>query len=651
MRVFIAVVWQEILERRALVVAAAVASVLPVLAPVLAGTGSNPPEDIREAAMWVMVLGLVPLFALLLGVSFIGRDLGEGRLGFYFAQPLPGPTIWFGKLTAVVLLIWAVKIIIMLPTVVLAPDPGHFFVVGKVLDAFMPKWVTPIAFWVATAAIVLAAHAIGIAWRARSAWLVVDLIALMIVGGAGWTAVKPFFPIVATAAGTTGLLILVTSALVGLIMAGAAQVSSGRIDAHRGHRMSSVTFWSILGIGAFGVLGWSVWVRSAAIEDLDGIHYVSLGPGEWVAVAGVSAGRMDYHPRFLLNVLDGRSVSIGPAVNWRGRPVRFSEDAKRAVWRDFSAFDHWPLMVADLDLAEPQPDFTGIVLDSDWEDFAISPDGERVAVLSRNTIQIHQIDPPEQLMAALIDDYFDAIRLRFDDANSVRILASSSWDDPRVEQGRWHLFHVEVGERRLVEGAEIGTPWLWWDRSREGTPNQNVVKISVGDEDHLAVRNPETGEAAVDLGPWRFWSNLTFLSDGRFAATRREDDGDHFETFTAEGTLIHRVDLPEADALFGGGEVSPGLILIGHWTWEGEYPERTVKLSTSLIDGNTGRLDKTLDAMAPVLGTWGTSSSGGAWAVGSTAGRLLQGEDDSLHLWDPETGELEQLIPVPDGAN
>ena len=58
------------------------------------------------------------------GVGFIGRDLVEGRLGFYFAQPLSGPTICFGKLAAVLLLVSMVQAIIMLSTLVLAARAG-----------------------------------------------------------------------------------------------------------------------------------------------------------------------------------------------------------------------------------------------------------------------------------------------------------------------------------------------------------------------------------------------------------------------------------------------------------------------------------------------------------------------------------------------
>ena len=73
MRAFAALVLHEINQRKALLAAALVASLLPLLAPLLPSTGSNPAEDVRQAVLWVVVGGLVPLFALLLGVGFIGR--------------------------------------------------------------------------------------------------------------------------------------------------------------------------------------------------------------------------------------------------------------------------------------------------------------------------------------------------------------------------------------------------------------------------------------------------------------------------------------------------------------------------------------------------------------------------------------------------
>ena len=36
----------------------------------------------------------------------------------------------------------------------------------------------------------------------------------------------------------------------------------------------------------------------------------------------------------------------------------------------------------------------------------------------------------------------------------------------------------------------------------------------------------------------------------------------------------------------------------------------------------------------------------GAWQPGSVSSRLLEADDGSLHLFDPETRKLKQLIPA-----
>ncbi len=645
MRAFIALVLREINERKALLAAAAVASVLPLLAPLLPSTGSNPAADIREAVMWVVLGGLPPLFALLLGVGFIGRDLAEGRMGFYYAQPLSGSTIWFGKLTAVVVLIWAVELIVMLPTVLLAPDPGRFFAAPEVFDRFTPNWFAPLVFWIASVAVVLLAHAVGVVWRARSAWLVVDLFAFLTVVGAGWIALSPFLPIVAPEVGVTGLGILTAAGLAGLIAGGAVQVSQGRVDLRRCHRTLSTTLWTVLGACSIAVLGWSVWIRSGTIEDIRSFNRLAVGSGNWIGVDGVSDGRMDYLPRFLLNVNDGRSLFIGPAVDWNWNEVQFSADGTRAVWTEFSAIDQWPMMYADLGVSDPQPAFTGVVLGADRDEFSVSPDGSRIAVLEHNTVAVYQIDPPEQLMAAHIEGEFTPIDLRFDDANSVRVLASST-PEGRGGDLHWHLFFVELETRQLIESAEFDSPLRWGSRSLDGRFPDRLARIDVDGEEHLVILGNGNGEVAVDLGRAPRWSGLRTMADGRIAVFQDRDDDHCIDVFTPDGSLIHRIELPAAEEIYDGAEVGPDQFLVGLWSWEGEFPNRTRHLMTGLINLKTGKTERTLSGHAPVLGYWGVWSSPGSWEVGSVAGRLIQSEDRVLSLWDPETNELEQLIPV-----
>ncbi len=87
---------------------------------------------------------------------------------------------------------------------------------------------------------------------------------------------------------------------------------------------------------------------------------------------------------------------------------------------------------------------------------------------------------------------------------------------------------------------------------------------------------------------------------------------------------------------------------LGHYNWYLGEGKGAVDYLTSVVDLDTGEVVRIFADLTPVLGTWVTSSNTGVWTPGSAATRLLRGEDGELHLWDPETTELRQLIPVPD---
>ena len=494
MKAFVALVWFEIRERRALLVAAAVASLMPVLAPLLPSTGSNPAEDIREAVLWVIAGGLVPIFALLLGAGFIGRDLTEGRLGFYYSQPVSGPTIWFGRLAGVMLLLWAVELIIVLPTVVLSSDPLRFFLLGNALDSFVPGWLMPVVHLVSALTAVLAAHAIGIVWRARSAWLVVDTIALLVLAAIVWTAVSWFLPMVAADIVVGTGYWVIAWVIVGLIVAGATQVTVGRVDPLRCHRFLSLSLWSILLVSAGALLAWSVWVRSADVEDLDSFHVAAVGSGDWVAVTGTSPARFDYVSRFLYNVSDGRSLPIGPQYNWRGPEVYFSADGSTVVWLKADSMSSWTLLSADLTAEQPEPVASAVEFGTDWESIAVSPSGSRFAVLEDRTVAVYRSGgPAEQLAAFHIAEPLIPFRVVFDDEETVRVFASVREGGPDADT-RWWLLWFDIGAKELLEKVEVDSSRWWRSRSRDGRSGFPLAQISRGDNDSIAICDSETGE-------------------------------------------------------------------------------------------------------------------------------------------------------------
>jgi hypothetical protein len=305
-------------------------------------------------------------------------------------------------------------------------------------------------------------------------------------------------------------------------------------------------------------------------------------------------------------------------------------------------------MFVDLDADEPFPISTEITMGFRWEDFAISADGVRMGVLERRSLAVYDLDTRKQLTAARLGDDVNPIAVTFDDRQSIRILASSreggSGGDPR-----WWIYWLNVDERSLSTGIEIETPWRWQQRSRDGKPDNPLAWIQTEDGRYkVVIRDPATGVTIRDLGSPSYWSDLRLMNDGRIVVIRDRDDEHHLDVFASNGEFRHRVDLPVAEEIYHGGEVEPDRVLVGLWTWEGEPPNRRAKLQTVSVDLSEGTSEKLLIEYAPVLGTWRVRRSTGSGSVGSMAGRLVQGEDRSLHLWDPETNALTQLIPVPD---
>jgi len=645
MKAFLALVAFEIGERKALLAAAAIASLLPLLAPLLPSTGSNPPEVIREAVMWVVLGGLAPLFALLLGIGFIGRDLSEGRMGFYYAQPLSGPTIWFSKITAVLVLVWAVELIIMLPTVVLSPDPLQFFYLANILDPYFPKWVTPTLLWVLSFAVLLLAHAIGIVWRARSSWLALDFLALLFVISVGWLSLRPFVWMAWTVV-TIGIGWLAVGLIAGLIVAGAVQVSLGRVDLRRGHRTMSMTLWSMMSLTVVTLAAWSLWIRSVEPRDLDGITNVSVGSGEWIAVSGQSWGRYDYHPQFLVNIGDGRWFPTSGVYSWYGSYVRFSPDGQRAFWLVDDSGDERRLWFADLTASEVVPRPTEIVTVNDSNAYRVSSDGRRAAFVDDQTIKVFDVDHGALIMATRIEEPHLPFQLRFVTDDELSVLALMPW---KREQGKGNrIFTLDLNARTLVEGPVIEGTWSWWNERWTLRDDRKLERIDGEERDRLVIVDPGSGEQIADLGEMRSWFESRIVYKERITLFHKGNNQAVLRLFDFDGHLLNEFPVGQSDRMYTGGEPRSGLLAIGHYNWYLGEGRGAVDYLTSVVDLDTGEVVRIFTKMAPVLGRWGTSSNTGAWTPGSVATRLLHGEDGELHLWDPETNDLKQLIPVPD---
>jgi len=192
MRGFVAVFEREIVERWVLALAALALGLVPLAAPLLPGMPASPPALVRSGVALGLALIVSLVLAVLLGGSVIARDLGERRLGFYFARPLSGAAIWAGKLTAAAALAAGAGVLVLLPVSLLGevPDPsgywGSFNSGGSALGRLGLSMV-----WLGVLLLaVLVSHAAGVILRSRSPWLLLDLAALSVTGAIGWTCLE-----------------------------------------------------------------------------------------------------------------------------------------------------------------------------------------------------------------------------------------------------------------------------------------------------------------------------------------------------------------------------------------------------------------------------------------------------------------------------
>jgi hypothetical protein len=166
-----AVFGREVAERRILPLVALGLGLVPLASVYFPGVRWERAEDVRSGMASLLALGLTAALSLILGGSVIARDLGERRLGFYFARPLRGWTIWGGKLAAATALTLGGGLLVLLPTALLNaswPDPGFVFGFSRSTGLWM-------VVALAAGFLLLVSHALGVILRARSAWLVLDL--------------------------------------------------------------------------------------------------------------------------------------------------------------------------------------------------------------------------------------------------------------------------------------------------------------------------------------------------------------------------------------------------------------------------------------------------------------------------------------------
>lgn len=609
MNSLLAITARELRLRWTLLPAALSLGFVPLLGPVLGFRFAEP-----QLVGLVLSVLMGALAALLTGASVIGGDLGSGRLGFFFSRPLPWWAIWGGKLLAAILL--------TLGAGLLAAVPWMAWGQGGSLG-LRSLWAMVI--------LVGLAHAASVAYRSRSAWLLVDLALLaalvlliracadlIVLTDLALNPGQPFRP----------LFVVIGLALV---LASAFQMAWGRTDPRRGHRALSVSLWTMLFLAVGSLAGFALWAKSWEPGDLRlvvGVDQVAP-QGDWIEMTG-NRGRLAYGPTFLYDTATGHYVRLDdwPAL------LSFSPRGDRAVsvsvdWTDAEANVRVVNLADRTWIALLRPELgplTDLPLPCGLCDrvraLAFDPTGNRLAVVRGPALSVFEL-PSGRLLTSVPAGSGGWRDVVFLEDNRLRGLRRSGDQDPvaQIVEIRLPGGQTEV-TGQVTAGAAA---WIQWDDAGE-----RILVFHQTEPMSVTLHNGRSGALLATLGEpgTRRSANGGFLSDGRIAVVESRAST-RLRILSSTGEEEWALTLAEGPLeAHLGGEIAVGRLVVG---LHGRFAAGNKAIEVDLIDR---KIAQSWDGLDPVLGHL---SSG---PFGTMADRVKPGEPGTHLFLSPQRGLL-----------
>ncbi|MEM7350193.1 MAG: hypothetical protein AAF657_05265 [Acidobacteriota bacterium] len=577
MRVFAALLWREIYERRLLFLAGGLLGLVPVIVPYLPGGPERyTPEDLRTVAVVVLVTLFGGATLLILGSTIVGRDVSEGRLGFYFSRPIPSRMLWASRVLAAVLLVCATLLLLMTPTVVIDYEiwaeqftnrsgerawpvlgRGQVFTL-KIANSLpdMPSFPIRLGLHLLVLVTLLViAHAVSSIVRSRSSWMLVDLAGLGVVLAVGSAARNIFVREEALAALVWMEWILLLWLLGTLLVAGAVQLQRGRTDSGLGHRWLSAVLWPLLLLGAAGFYAYAQFIAAGRIDDLEELAFTQPSPNEqWLVAGGPMRHRVRSEAAFLLDTRHGTSWrlgSLGVVRPW----VTFAADSSRVVWLRCESRVPLDCEIWSKDLRQPTqaPQRTKVPSDRLPDRIALSADGSRIVLAEAQRVAVHDLDSGRQLAVVAASQpthvvFLSPERVRFQESfedsasgRTIRVRQFDIHDLQVVETGR-----LPIGYRGVLD------------------PRADRLLYLRGSRAGFGLFDSATGDQLLELDKaWRKFPSHGFaLASGRLVLVFRDPFRSTLLVVSPEGQVEHRIPHPLVREVRFGGETSPGRLWI-----------------------------------------------------------------------------------------
>jgi hypothetical protein len=604
---------REFTARWGLLWAALYIAVLIVVVPLWPFISHFERADVRDLMSVGSALGAGLALSIGLGATFFGRDLSEGRLGFYFERPVRSVAVWLGRFLAVLSLVVLFEGLILIPAW-LSSSWGVSILtfLGWPDGLGIAGWTA--IFVAGPAFLLLLAHAVGVMARAKTAWLVLDLLGFMSTGVVAWLCVRPFVEGHFDDALLVVGLALAASALAALLAAFAVGVHLGRCDLARAHRALSITLWGVVAVTFGAVAAYSAWLSNFGPSELGEFRVTEVAAnGPWIEVEGTSPGHLDVERSFLFSTTDSRWMPVPPRSY-----ARFSENGQRALLiKERREGKPGFVSYVDLNGSELEPVDTTIVVDNDADDY-LSPSGRYLAIREESVLSVYELDEERLMTAIRLPEDLREDWLQYVGDSVIRL------SDQSGEPGDWtiSIHEVDIGTGAIKQTGLLTVELEYFSRSFSQDSKYAFIKsYRYPDSSEIGhIVDVRTGEVIRPIeGFWRF------LSDGRVLRVIR--DGDDAESIvveepTGEGTVV-KYDLPNIRDLRGIWEGRSEYLLFEHSP--GNDESGYVSYRVVSLNLESGEMQRVGEGLRP------------------EGGLLFRKGGHTLVRWDPDSGEL---VPV-----
>ena len=524
---------REFEEKRFVAYTAVAFAVMPFLVVLIPGVSSRSPRESIAFASMIFATGFTVALAVMAGINIVSRDLSDGRMSFYFSRPVASASIWFGKLTAGVLMVVGCFGLMIAPA---------WLVTDRNWTSFSSVTLAQgtIAVPAFSLALLLVAHVIGTFTRSRSPLIVFDFAAAAVCALAmsflAFQLLRGQAVVLASRLGVSLAIALVLAIVAG----GAWQLARGRTDRRRNHLALSQAIWGTMAVALLIVAGYVAWVVSVKPGDItvDFRANRSTG-GPFAVITGKTPGRGDYRAGFLLNTEDGTVTRVSSYADWF---VRYTRDGRSAVIPIAESNMH-PANLLIYRKGMREPIDSGLSYPLGGGGFSVSDDGGRLATISREgVLSIYDVAQKRSLASVKLpaSKYVSAFFLSPD---VLRLYLNNGAGTTIGE--------VDVRSTGLRETGFVATKTYTLLY-----PDSSVSRMLVRPERGVVTLNDaRTGALITTLVSGTQVQTARFLRDGRIAVVDGPQSAAVLHILSAGGVLEHDVPLgPSRETIFIGDD-------------------------------------------------------------------------------------------------